>query len=35
MKRYRDENGKLLMSLEEIKKATVEEGRSYYKGTYL
>lgn len=31
MKRYRDENGKLLMSLEEIKKATVEEGRSYYK----
>lgn len=31
MKRYRDENGKLLMSLEEIKKATVEERRSYYK----
>ena len=31
MKRYRDENGRLLMNLQEIKKATLEEGRSYYK----
>ncbi len=31
MKRYRDENGRLLMNLQEIKEATLEEGRSYYK----
>lgn len=30
MKRYRDENGKLLMSLQAIKEATAEEGCNCY-----
>lgn len=30
MKRYRDENGRLTMSLQAVKEATEEEGKNYY-----